>query len=90
MTANGVHIPRAPSMEEVFEIEKLAACGRYSEAAKRFGGRVVYSAPVISSMQLEAAIREAIRIGSQPHYGDNVTALDHYEEAMEILRKALK
>lgn len=90
MTANGVHIPRAPSKEEVLEIERLAACGQYSEAAERFGGRVVYSAPVVSAMKLEAAIREAIHIGSQPHYGDHVTALDHYAEAMEILRKALK
>lgn len=39
--------------------------------------------------QLEAAIREAIRIGSQPHYGDDVTALDHYAEAMYVLREAL-
>lgn len=77
-------------MEEVLEIERLAACGQYSEAAERFGGRATYGGPAVSAMKLDAAIREAIRIGSQPHYGDHVTALDHYSEAMEILRKALK
>ena len=43
MTANGVHIPRVLSADEASEVEKLVACGRYEEAAERFGGRVTHA-----------------------------------------------
>jgi len=43
MTANGVHIPRVMSADEMSEVEKLVACGRYEEAAERFGGRVTHA-----------------------------------------------
>ena len=43
MTANGVHIPRVLSADETSEVEKLVACGRYEEAAERFGGRVTHA-----------------------------------------------
>ena len=36
---------------------------------------------------LTDGIREAIRLAEQPHYGDSDTALEHYSEAIDILRK---
>lgn len=88
--ADGVHIPRRLSMSEMLQVEGLAASGKFAEAAERFGGRVTYGGPAVNAMKLEAAIREAILIGSQPHYGDEAAALFHYSEAMDVLRGVLK
>lgn len=88
--ANGVHIPRAPSKQEMVEVEKMAADGKFQEAAQKFGGRVTYGGPAVNAIRLEAAIREAIRLGSQPHYGDEDAALFHYSEAMDVLRAVIK
>jgi hypothetical protein len=86
---DGLHILRRLSQSEMLQVEELAASGKFAEAAERFCGRVTYGGPVVNAMKLEAAIREAIRIGSQPHYGDEVAALFHYSEAMDVLREAL-
>lgn len=40
--------------------------------------------------QLTAAMREAIRIGTQPNYGDETTAMSNYFDALDILKGALK
>ena len=39
--------------------------------------------------QLEVAIRNAITLAEQPHYGDRDTALDHCFDAIDVLRDAL-
>ena len=39
--------------------------------------------------ELEAAIRNAITLAEQPHYGDRDTALDHCFDAIDVLRDAL-
>lgn len=40
--ADGVHILRALSKQEMVEVEKTAAAGKFQEAAQKFGGRVTY------------------------------------------------
>jgi hypothetical protein len=40
--ANGVHIPRAVSNQEMVEAEKMTADGKFQEAAQKFGGYVTY------------------------------------------------
>jgi len=41
-SANGVHILRALSKQEMVEVEKMAADGKFQEAAQKFGGQVTY------------------------------------------------
>lgn len=40
--------------------------------------------------RLEAAMREAIMLAEQPHYGDRGDALDHCFDAIDVLRATLK
>jgi len=41
-SANGVHIPRTLSKQEMVEVEKMATDGKFQEAAQKFGGHVTY------------------------------------------------
>lgn len=65
-------------------------CGACNDARKKARTLLAQITPALVAEQnksLTDGIREAIRLAEQPHYGDSDTALEHYSEAIDILRK---
>lgn len=81
--------------------EKLARCRdvgiralSYNMQLRGVGGDIVNVGDLMIDMhaeitRLQTAMREAIRLHEQPHYGDVSTQVDNSSDAIDILREAL-